>query len=146
MKKLMNITIIFDRVYFPSSDFLNVTDISSLPTIKIDIYAHSFIKYDILETIVIFPSRGTPISIINCHFVHHNMTYIYQANNNIPWNIALPARQRTNVWIISIVRKYPNTFQQVIEVVSSQQLSGESNKVNTIIAHRGGSILRKTLQ
>ena len=74
----------FVKGWSPGSNLLNVTDTSSLPTIKMDISYQPFIKDDIFEATVYFPPRGTPIVIINCYCEHHNMTNISQSNNNIP--------------------------------------------------------------
>ena len=111
----------FGKGWYPGSNMLKVTDISDLPTVKIDLYYHPLIKDDIFEATVAFPKRGTPICIITYYCEHYKTTYIYQSNNNIPWNIAFPSRQRTNNWIISIGIKEPTTVQQVIEAVPSNQ-------------------------
>ena len=113
---------------------------------KIDLYGHLVIKGGIFEAIVTFSPMGTPIVIINYYFEHYSTTYIYQSNNNIPWNRDLPKRQRTTVWIINIGRKYPTTVQHVIEAVSSQQLLVKCNKFYVITSHRNKSSLKTNLQ
>ena len=54
------------------------TYISVRPTLKIDLSDHTFIKYDIFEGTVSFPTRGTTIGIVTQYCKHHNMSYIYQ--------------------------------------------------------------------
>ena len=113
---------------------LTVKYILDHPTIKIDLSDHPFIKEDICEAKVKFSQRGNRIGIINYYCEHHNITYIPQSNRNIPWNRALHSRQRTNFWILSIWIKETTTVKQVMEVVSSQQLTVKFNKVHVIIA------------
>ena len=103
-----------------------------LITIRIDLYDHPFIKYDIYESTVTLTSRGNPNVIIKYYCDHNNMTYVTQSNNNNPLDIDLPARKRANAWILCIVRKDPTTVQQVVEDVSSQQLTEKYNKFHVI--------------
>ena len=83
------------------------TNISTLTTLKIDLSDHPYIKDDIFEGNVNISPRGTPTGIIKQYCEHHNMPYISQSKNNSPWNQAFPARNRTNVWILSIGIKEP---------------------------------------
>ena len=48
-------------------------NISALPTLKIDLLDHIFIKDEIFEAIVHFTPRVTPIGIIVHHCDHHNI-------------------------------------------------------------------------
>ena len=73
------------------------TSISTLPTLKIDLSDHTFIKDDIFEVNVDFPPRGTTIGIVSQYCENHNMSYICHSTNYIPWNHDLPARNKTNV-------------------------------------------------
>ena len=82
--------------------------------LKIDLSDHPFIKDGIFEYNIKFPPRGTPIGIITQYCDHHNMPYISQSENIIPWNDAFPARNRTNFCILGIGRKEPTTVQQVL--------------------------------
>ena len=52
------------NVWSPGSKLMNGTNISTLPTLKIDLLVHPFIKYNIIEVSVNVPSRGTPIGIV----------------------------------------------------------------------------------
>ena len=70
----------------PWFQFLNGKDTSHPPAIKTYLFDQPLIKYDIFEEKVTFPPRGTPIVIVNYYCEHHNMTYISQSDNNIPWN------------------------------------------------------------
>ena len=103
---------------------------------KIDLSDHPFIKYDIFEATIKRSPIVTPIFIINYYYEHHNMTFITQPNKNIPRNGAFFARKITNVRIPSIGRKHPTTVKQVMEDVSSQQLTGRCNKVRVITSCR----------
>ena len=49
----------------PPSELITGTIFFTLPTIKIDLSDHPFIKYDIFEVNVIFPPRGTPFGIFS---------------------------------------------------------------------------------
>ena len=102
-------------------------NISTLPTLKTELLDHPFIKYYIFEVNVNFPPKGTPIGIVTQYCKHHNISYISQSENSSPWNHECPDRNRTNVWILSIGRKEPTPVQQVLEVISSQQLTGKYN-------------------
>ena len=93
-----------------------------------------------------FPPIGTPIGILSQYCEHHNMSYISQSTNNISWNHALPARNRTNFWILRIGRKEPRTVQQVLGAISSQQLTGKWNKVHVITSRRDKNIVITNLQ
>ena len=98
---------------------MNVEDIYSLPMIKIDIFDHPFIKYDIFEATLNFPPEGNPVDIVTQYYDNQNVSYIYQSNNNRPWNKIFPARNRTNVWILIIVIKETTALQQATETISS---------------------------
>ena len=52
------------------------------------------------------------------------MSYVSQSMNNIPWERALLAINRTNVCILRILRIYPTTVQKVMESVLSEQNTG----------------------
>ena len=56
---------IFGKGWSPGSKLMLGTNISALPTLKIDLSDHSFIKYDIFEVNVNFTPRGTPIGIVS---------------------------------------------------------------------------------
>ena len=101
------------------------TSTSTLPILKIDLSDHPFFKDDIFLGNVNFPPRGTTIGITTQYSEHHNMSYISQSENKIPWNHAFSARNRTNVWILRIFRKQPTSAQQVLEVISIQKLKGK---------------------
>ena len=58
------------------------TIFSALPTLKIDLSDHPFIKYGIFEFNVTLPPMGTHIGVV-AHD-HHNMSYVSQLTNNIP--------------------------------------------------------------
>ena len=119
---------------------------STLPTLKIDLSDHPFIKYDIFEGIVDFSPRGTPIGINTKYCEHHNMSYISQSENNFPWNHAFPTRNRTTFWILSIGRKEPTSSHQVLGAISSQKLTRKCNMVHVITARRDKDIIRNNLQ
>ena len=89
----------------PSSELMSGTNVSTLTKLKNYISDHPFIKYDIFEVTVKFPPRGTPIIILAQYFENHNIYYIYHSTNNIPCKRYLTLRNRTNVWILKIVRK-----------------------------------------
>ena len=133
----------FGRVWSPGSELMTGKNISTHPTLKIEPSDYPFIKYDIFEVNVNFPPIVTHIGIVLQYCKHHNMSYIFKSTKNIPWNQALPARNRTNVWIFRIGRKEPRTVRQVLEAVSSQQLTGKYIRVNFITDHRDRSIVRK---
>ena len=101
----------FGKGWSPGSEIMIGTNISTLPTLKIDPSDHPFIKDNIFEGNFNFTPRGTPIGIITKYCEHHNISCISQSENNSPWNNAFPARNRTNVWTLSIVRKDPTSVQ-----------------------------------
>ena len=90
---------------------------SILPTFKNDLSDNPFIKDNIFEGDVNFPPRVTPIDIIIQYCEHCTMSYIPQSENNIPCNHIFTARNKTNVWILSIGRKEPTSLQQVLESI-----------------------------
>ena len=51
----------FGNGWSPGSELMIVTNISTLPTLKIDLSDNPFIKDDIFEANFNFPPRGTPI-------------------------------------------------------------------------------------
>ena len=51
-------------------------NISTLPTLKIDLSDHPFIKDNIFEVNVNFPPRGITIVIVTQNCEHHNISYI----------------------------------------------------------------------
>ena len=93
-----------------------------------------------------FPPRVTPIVIVTRYCENHNMSYMYQSENNRPWNHAFPDRKGTNVWILIIVKKEPTTVQQVLEAISIQQSTEKFNRVHVIISRRDKDIIRTNLQ
>ena len=56
------------------------------------------------------------------------------------------ARNRTYVWILSNGIKEPTTSQQVLESISSQQLTGKCNRVHIITSRRENDIIITNLQ
>ena len=74
------------------------------------------------------------------------MSYIYESENKIPWNHTFTARNRNNAWMIITGRNQPTTFQQVLEAISSQQLTGKYNKVHGITARRDKETIRTNIQ
>ena len=89
-------------------------NISTLTILKIDLSDNPFIKDDIFEVNINFPPIGTPIGIVTQYCEHHNISYISQSENKSPWNHAFPYIKSTNEWILSISRKEPTKFQQVL--------------------------------
>ena len=85
------------KLLLPSSELMNGTHVSTLPTLKIFLSDHPLVKYDRFEVTVTYPQRGTPISIVAHYCKHHKMLYISQSTKNIPWNHDLPDTNRTNV-------------------------------------------------
>ena len=55
-----------------------------------------------LRLLSFFTPRGNPIFIVDQYSEHHNVSYVSQSTNNIPWNRDFPAINITNVWIIAI--------------------------------------------
>ena len=51
-------------------------NISTLPTLKIDLSDHPFIQDDIFEGNYNFPPREIPIGIVTQYCENHNMSYI----------------------------------------------------------------------
>ena len=84
------------------------TNISTLTTLKMDLSDNPFVKYDIFEVTVNFPSRGTTIGIVYKYCEHQNIYYVSQSKNNSPRNQYSPVINRTNVWILIIEIKEPN--------------------------------------
>ena len=74
------------------------------------------------------------------------MSYISQSENKIPWNHVFPARNRTNVCILIIVRKEPATAQQFIKSIPSQKLTGKCNRVHVITTRRDKDITGTNIQ
>ena len=69
----------FCKGWSPCSELMTGTNISTLPTLKIDISDHPSTKYYIFEVIVYLPPRGTPIGIISQYCEHCNMSYTSQS-------------------------------------------------------------------
>ena len=69
----------FVKGWSPDSILMLGTNISTLPTLKIYLSDHPFIKYDIFEGIVHITTSGTTIGINTQYYEHHNMSYIYQS-------------------------------------------------------------------
>ena len=122
------------------------TNTSTLPTLKVDLSDHTIIKDDIFEVNVNFPPRGTPIGIVTQYCEQHNISYISQSENNIPWYHKFPYRKSDTVWFLSIDRKDSTTVQQFLESISCHKLTGKCNKVHVITAHRDKDIIRTNLQ
>ena len=136
----------FEKVWSPGSELMLDTTTSTLPTLKIDLSYHPFIKDSIFEGNVNFPPRGTPICITTQYYEHHNMSYISQSENNSPCNHAFPDRNRINVCILVIGIKEPTSAHQFLESISSQKLTGKCNRVHVITAFRGKYIIITNLQ
>ena len=68
----------FGQGWSLGSELILGTNISTLPTLKIDLSHHPFIKYDIFEVNVNLPPRGTTIGIVAQYCGHNNMSYISQ--------------------------------------------------------------------
>ena len=115
----------FGKLQSPGSKLMNGTNISTLTTLKIDISDHPFTKDNIFEVTVTFTTRGTNIGIVFQYYEDHNMTYISQFKNKISWKHALPMRNKTNLWILSIRRKEPKQYKRVMESISIQHLTGK---------------------
>ena len=64
----------FGKGWSPGSELILGTNISTLPTLKIDFSDYIFIKYDIFEGNINFLQRGTPICIVTQYCEHHNMS------------------------------------------------------------------------
>ena len=95
----------FGKRWSPGYEFIPGTNISTLPTLNIDLSYHPFIKYDIFEVSVNLPPRGNPIGIVVKYCEHHNMSYIYQSTNNSPCTHVFPYRNRTTFCILGVVIK-----------------------------------------
>ena len=95
----------FGKLWSPSSTLMNGTSFFALPTIKMYLSYHPFIKDDIFESTVKFPPRGTTIGIVDQYCEHHNMYYVSKSNNNRQWNQNLPTGNRNNACIIIIGKK-----------------------------------------
>ena len=87
------------------SDLMTGIFFSTLPTFKKYLSDHPFIIYGIFGVTVNFPPRGNPIGIFEKYCKHHNMSYISQSTNDIPWNRAFTVINSTNVWILNILIK-----------------------------------------
>ena len=95
----------FGKVRSPGSEIITGTNISTLPTFKKYLSDHPFVIYGIFGVTVNFPPRGNPIGIFEKYCEHHNMSYISQSTNDIPWNRAFTVINSTNVWILNILIK-----------------------------------------
>ena len=84
------------------SEVMTGTNTSSLPSFKIDLSYHHFIKDDIFEATSNFPARGTHIVIIAQYCEHHDMSYASQSKNNIHCKHFFTERNSTNIWILRI--------------------------------------------
>ena len=74
----------FGKVLSPGSELVLGKNISTLPTLKIDLSYHPFIKDDIFEVNDNFPLRGNTIGIIVKYCDHHKISYISHSRNDIP--------------------------------------------------------------
>ena len=61
------------KSWSPGSELMLGTNITTLPTLKIDLSDHPFVKYDIFEGNVNFTPRGNPVGINSQYCEHHNM-------------------------------------------------------------------------
>ena len=68
----------FGKGWSPGSELMLGKNISTPPTLKIELSYHTLIKYDIFEGNITFPPRGTTIGIITQYCKNHNMSYISQ--------------------------------------------------------------------
>ena len=69
----------FGKGWSPDSELMLGKNISTLPTLKIDLSDHPFIKDGIVEGSFNFPQRGTNIVIVKQNCEHHNISYIPQS-------------------------------------------------------------------
>ena len=106
---------------------------------KIYLLDHPLIKYDIFEVNVTFPPRSNPIGIVAQYCEHHNIPCASHSTNIIPCNHTLSPRNRPNVWILIIGRKDPTTVPQVMEVISSQHITGRFIRIHVITSRRGNN-------
>ena len=74
------------KLWSPGSELMLGTNTSTLPKLKLYLSDHPFIKDYIFEVNFNFPPRGTPIGTIKQYCKHNNISYIYQSENNSPWN------------------------------------------------------------
>ena len=122
------------------------TNISTLPTFIAYLSYHTFVKDYMFEATVHYLPRGTHTGIVAQYCEHHNMFYIYLLTSTSPWNCDLAAINSNDSCIIITGRKKPTTVQHVLETISSQQLTGECNRLHIIVDCRDKNILRKNLQ
>ena len=87
------------------------TNVSAFSMLKVGLSDHPFAKDDIFGATVKFPPRGTPIGMVAHYCDNHKTSYVYQSTKNTPRNILLPARNKTNAWILIIIRKETPTVQ-----------------------------------
>ena len=66
----------FGKEWSLGYELMTGTNMFTLPTLKIDLSDHLFIKDYIFEVHINFAPRGTPIGIVSQYFEHHNMSYI----------------------------------------------------------------------
>ena len=66
------------KLWSQGSELMLGTNFFTLPSLKIDLLDHLFIKYDIFVDNVNLPPRGTPIGIVTQFCEHQNMSYISQ--------------------------------------------------------------------
>ena len=69
----------FGKGWSPGSKLMFGRNIPTLPTLKIDLSDHSFIKDDIFESNAKFPPIVTAIVILAQYCEHHNISYISQS-------------------------------------------------------------------
>ena len=122
------------------------TNISTLPTLKIDLSDHPFIKEDIFKVNVNFPPRGTHIGIVVQYCEHHNMPYIYRSTKNSPLNCDFTTRNRNNVWILIIGIKESPKVKQLLEAIPSKQLTVKYDRAHIITARRDNNYVRNNIQ
>ena len=132
----------FGRGWSPGYSLMNVKNIPAFLTLTFYLSDLPFIKDDIFEAAVSCPPKGTLIGIVAQYCKHHNMPYVYQPENNSPCTQTLPARNITNLCILIIGVNDPTTVQQVIESISSQNMTGLCNRIHSITAHRDNNILK----
>ena len=89
----------FSKGWSPCSELMLGTSTFTLPTLKIDVSDHPFIKYDIFEVHINYLPRCTPIGIVSHYCEYHNMSYISELTNNTPW--IMPSQKETRLMFVS---------------------------------------------
>ena len=136
----------FGKGWSPGSELMTGTNISSLKKLKLIshitplsnmVYLKSLLIYH--QQLLLLVSLKNTVKITTC--------YIYPSQQkNRSWNRGFTAQNRTNVWVLIICIKEPETAQQVLEAISSQQSTGKFNRVNVITSCRHKNTTRTNLQ